>query len=322
LFFTTSSFLKIEDKIGGVNFVSPDSIDSFSGFTSVKRINANWIACNPYAFSRAEEPQVHFNYKESWWGEKTEGIVKMIQQAKKENYQVMLKPHVWVVGQGWCGDFDLKTEDDWLLWEKDYEAYILSYAKIASDHNVEMLCIGTEYKIAATKRASFWISLISKVRKIYSGKVTYAANWDNFHNITFWDELDFIGIDAYFPLSGSKDAKKEVLDLKWKEVSKTLEQYSVSYKKQIIFAEYGYKSIHYSAGKQWEIEHIKDDEQVNFNAQNNAYSSLYENVWKQPWFAGGFIWKWFPNDKKAGGLLNSDYTTQHKPVEQIIKQYY
>ena len=67
---------------------------------------------------------------------------------------------------------------------------------------------------------------------------------------------------------------------------------------------------------------VKEDDQVNIAAQNNAYTSLYQNIWNEQWFAGGFIWKWYPNDKESGGLLNSDYTPQHKPVEQIIKQYY
>lgn len=45
-----------------------------------------------------------------------------------------------------------------------------------------------------------WYKLIKKVRTSYSGKLTYAANFDNYQNVKFWDKLDFIGINAYFKL--------------------------------------------------------------------------------------------------------------------------
>lgn len=309
-------------KIDGVCFVSPSSKELFSNFNSLKRISANWIAITPYAFSKKEEPKVTFNYEHSWWGEQSDGTIFMLKQAKKEGLKTMLKPHVWVMGQGWCGQFDLKTESDWQIWERDYAKYILSNAKIAEQNNVDILCIGTEYKIAATKRVIFWKALIKAVRKIYSGKVTYAANWDNYTNIKFWGQLDYIGVDAYFPLSKTKNVEFNVLSEHWKKITKKLEAFSKKQNKKIVFTEYGYKSTHFSAWNQWEIESIKPQEKVNVNAQVIAYRSLYKSVWNQPWFAGGFLWKWFANDVKSGGINNSDYTPQHKPVEKIIEQYY
>jgi len=309
-------------KINGVCFVSPSSKELFSNFNSFKRINANWVALTPYAFSKANEPAVKFNYEHSWWGEQTEGTISMIKQAKAEGLKIMLKPHVWVMGEGWCGQFDLKTEEDWKKWEKDYAKYILSNAKIAQQYNVEMLCIGTEYKIATAKRVIFWKALIKSIRKIYTGKITYASNWDNYTNIKFWNELDYIGVDAYFPLSQTKNVDVNRLNTQWKKITTRLKSFSEKQNKKIIFTEFGYKSIHFSAWNQWEIEGIQPDKNVNLNAQENAYRSLFQNVWSQKWIEGGFLWKWFADDKNSGGLNNSDYTPQHKPVEKIIKKYY
>ena len=309
-------------KINGVCFVSPSSKELFSNFNSLKRINANWVALTPYAFSKKNEPKVTFNYEHSWWGEQSDGTVFMIKQAKKEGLKIMLKPHVWVMGEGWCGQFGLKTEQDWLEWEKDYTKYILTNATIAQKYNVEVLCIGTEYKIAATKRSIFWGELIRSIRKIYNGKVTYAANWDNYQNISFWKELDYIGVDAYFPLSETKTPDIKTLNTKWEKEVNTLKSFSEKNDKKILFTEFGYKSTHFSAWNQWEIENIKQDEHVNLKAQIDAYYALFNNVWNQQWFNGGFLWKWYADDHKSGGLNNSDYTPQHKPVEKIIKQYY
>ena len=294
LFFIVASFVYLpvnEEKLNGVNFVSPSKETSFSNFEALKRINAEWVAFNPYAFSQAHKPSVNFDYAQSWWGEKTSGISEMIQQAKKENLKIMLKPHVWVIGQGWCGEYNLKTEDEWQIWENDYRKYIIAYAKIANQFESEILCIGTEYKIAATTRSKFWEQLIRDIRKIYKGKLVYAANWDNYENITFWNQLDYIGIDSYFPLSKTQNADKKELDEKWPLIVNKLKIFSKKHDKKILFTEYGYKSTNYTAWNQWEIEDIRSNEKINQIAQNNAYSSLYENIWNEDWFAGGFLWK-------------------------------
>jgi len=47
---------------------------------------------------------------------------------------------------------------------------------------------------------SHWRSLIAGVRAVYGGRLTYAANFDNFAEVGFWPELDVMGVNAYFPL--------------------------------------------------------------------------------------------------------------------------
>ncbi|MEO1085098.1 MAG: ankyrin repeat domain-containing protein, partial [Acidobacteriota bacterium] len=50
-----------------------------------------------------------------------------------------------------------------------------------------------------------WRALIDEVRSAYSGRLTLAANFDNYHEVSFWDALDQIGINAYFPLRPTLD---------------------------------------------------------------------------------------------------------------------
>lgn len=45
-----------------------------------------------------------------------------------------------------------------------------------------------------------WTELIRAVRRVYHGKVGYAANFDQYRTVAFWPELDLMGINAYFPL--------------------------------------------------------------------------------------------------------------------------
>lgn len=45
-----------------------------------------------------------------------------------------------------------------------------------------------------------WRELIAAVREVYSGPLGYAANFDQYHEVGFWDALDVMGINAYFEL--------------------------------------------------------------------------------------------------------------------------
>jgi len=45
-----------------------------------------------------------------------------------------------------------------------------------------------------------WVALIRELRQVYSGRLGYAANFDQYHEVGFWPELDVMGINAYFKL--------------------------------------------------------------------------------------------------------------------------
>lgn len=310
-----------EEKIAGVHIESPKQSTHADYLKPLQRIAANWIAIVPFAFMEANEPEISYNDDRNWWGDTPEGIQNTAKLAKSNGLKIVLKPHFWVNGHGWAGQLEMNTKK-WELWEKNYEHFILDMATVANSLDLEMLCIGVEMKTAVIYRPSFWKQLIPKIRAKYKGKLIYAANWDNYTAIPFWNQLDYIGIDAYFPLSQETTPTKTELIAKWKTKKQKLANYSKRAKKPIIFTEMGYRSIDKGTWKQWEIENAPNNEHINLTAQQNAYEALFETFWNEPWFKGGFIWEWHPNDNSAGGTKNSNYTPQHKPVEQIIKKWY
>lgn len=305
--------------INGMSLVSPPRQVSPTMFKGVKQTNANWVALIPFGFSRAGEPEVHFDHDRQWWGEKSDGTCELIKCSKNYDLKVLLKPHVWVRGQGWPGEYDLTTEEDWQIWEAGYREYILNYARLADSMQVDMFCVGTEFRIAGVKREAFWRQLIGEVKEVYHGPVTYASNWDNYDKIKFWDDLDYIGIDAYFPVS--EEPAPTVLDLVvgWKPLQKQLKSFSEQMERPILFTEYGYQSLTGTAGKHWEID--KGSEAINMQAQADAYQALYQVFWDQPWFAGGFLWKWHLRDD-YGGPANGAFTPQGKTAEKVIKSHF
>lgn len=310
----------LRGKINGVSLVSPPNVISQADVASVDSVGANWVSIIPYAFSHGHTPQVYFDHERQWWGERTEGTRKLIEFAQHAGLKIMLKPHVWVQGDGWTGDFVLETESNWTAWEKAYSQYILTYAKMAEKYHVEMLCIGTEFRQVVKRRHEFWSGLIAVVRKTYNGKLTYAANWDNYTQVNFWDDLDYIGIDSYYPLSEDKTPTTSELIIAWKPIKDSLQKLSETYNKPILFTEYGYKSCDYATAGHWITD--KKEEVYNTTVQENAYQALYEVFWKQNWVAGGFLWKWFPYDARSLNGENTAFTPQRKPVKKIIKRWY
>ncbi len=308
-------------KINGINFTAPDQKINSDWTNPVKSIGANWVSIIPFAFSKSNEPKVYFDGKSQWWGETSEGVSETIKHAKIAGFKVMIKPQIWIHQGGWIGDFDVKNEENWIIWENEYRKYILTYARIAQNEKVEMLCIGTEVRLAVAKRPVFWKNLIMEIRKIYDGKLTYSSNWDDYQKVSFWKELDYIGISAYFPLVDKINPDLKELDKAWQPIIKRLNIFSDLNKKEILFTEFGYRSMNKPAWKSWELEY-KEDIVVNTSAQVLAYQALFASFWNQKWMAGGFLWKWYHDHSQVGGAGDTDWTPQNKPVEKVIQHWY
>ena len=308
-------------RIAGITIVAPPHPFDYDPMPALKKINTQWVAVVPYAFLSSGNPEVRFGSKRQWWGEREEGIIESIKLAKENGLKVMLKPQVWMRGE-WIGDMDYESEEDWQIWEDSYEAYIMSFVDIAVKMGIDMICIGTEFKIASVKRESYWRELIKKVRQKYTGQITYSSNWDCYKTIPFWDDLDFIGISAYFPLSDAATPNIYYLKYKWVSIKEKLEKISNKYSKPILFTEYGYLSVDGCAHKTWELEKQRRELKANEIAQSNALEALYSSLWDEEWWAGGFLWKWYPNGKAQEGRREKDYTPQGKLSEEIIKKWF
>ena len=309
-----------DQKMNGVCMVAPPSKISASDYDPIKRINANWVAIIPYSFCTPNDPKIRFDHNNQWWGEKTEGVKTAIIYAKKSGLNIMLKPHIWVKGQGWAGDLKFSSETDIDVWTTSYSKYILHFSAIAQEMDVEMISIGTEIRNMVKDYPNYWIELISKIRKIYTGKITYSSNWDNYQNVKFWDKLDYIGIDAYFPTITEHTPTVHELLIWNREISLELAAFAKKNKKKIVFTEFGFKSIDYCTAGDWTDK--QKSGKVNLTGQQNAYDAFFQSYWNESWFAGGFAWKWFYPHQSAGGSSDTKFTPQNKPAETIIKDWY
>jgi hypothetical protein len=317
--FGCTNYSQKQEKINGISFVASNRELTEEAILPIQEINANWVTLMPFAFMKTEtDTNLVYNSKRQWINERQEGLEKSIKMFHAKKIKVMIKPQIWIPN-GFTGFITMKTEKDWQVLEKNYHDYILFYAKIAQVNNCELFCIGTELNSFVAARPQFWNTLILDVKKVYKGKLTYAENWDKVEAVSFWSTLDFIGVDAYFPVSDLQTPTVKDSIKGWKKWFSVLKNLSEKNNKKILFTEFGYQSRDFSAKEPW---NHSTSHSVNLLAQENALKALFDVFWKEKWFAGGFLWKWYDNHEKSGGIKDSDYTIQNKNSSKIVSKQY
>ena len=297
-----------------------------TNFQPLMESNLEWVTMVSWGFqddydspivSHHDGDSVHMLQHNAHWRRK-------IELVRAAGFKVFFKPHLWVNAPSdgkWRSDIYPTNEENWELWKESYRNFILRYAKVAEKANAEMFCIGIEFSRLSVEKPDFWKNLIQEVRRVYSGKITYAANWYNeFEKVTFWDKLDFIGIQAYFPLVKNKYPSVEQISKGWNKHLPAIESTHKKYNRKIIFTEMGYRSTANSAIKPWEwVENSSNlDNPYSAETQANCYEAFFNTVWKKQWFAGVHIWQLRSDYIEDSGKINLDFTPQGKPARNII----
>ncbi len=307
-------------KINGVSLVASGDTLLQQNVMPLKEIGANYATIMPFGFIKSiDHPEIFYNQPWQWFGESMEGVGQYIRLLHKNKINVMMKPQIWVSKGEFTGLVEMASEADWLQLEDTYRNFILDFAKVAEEEKVEIFCIGTELEKFIEHRPEYWRDLIAEVKKVYRGKLTYAANWDEYKRIPFWDALDYIGVDAYFPVSENQTPTVAETKAGWERWKAELKTISEKENKKILFAEYGYRSVDFSGKEPWKSDRGMNS--INMEAQANSLEGLYQSVWKEDWFAGGFLWKWFIAHERVGGENDNQFTPQNKPAEAVVKMY-
>ena len=308
-------------KINGVSFVASSRKISSVNVNPVVNVNANYVALMPFGFlPNKNAPNVIFNSKRQWFGETKPGLIQYAKEFQEKKIQIMVKPQLWIARGEYTGFIEMKTEEDWKQLEKTYTNFILTYAKAAEEIQAELFCIGTELEKFIIQRPIFFQELVKNIRKVYSGKLTYAANWDEFKRVPIWKYLDFIGIDAYFPLSEKENISVEDFQKGWQTHKSEIIRIQKQANKPVLFTEFGYRSVHFTAKEPWLFNRVEGN--VNLQNQVNGLQAIYNEFWKEDWFAGGFVWKWFVNHNNVGGKFDNRFTPQNKPAEKTLSKLY
>jgi hypothetical protein len=293
----------------------------------LRTLGVDWISETPFGWSPSTSaPEVVLaggGLHAFWrmWGETDDGLAETARLARARGIKTLLKPHLWVRGGQWVGDIDMKSEGDWQRWFTAYEAFILHYAALAEHEGMEGLAIGTELP-KASGRADDWRRIIARVRQAYHGPITYCANWREAEDVAFWRDLDFVGVQAYYPLTPSAHPKAEEIRAAWGPIVARLGDLSKRTGRRIVFTEVGYRSLAGGLAEPWKWN---TDGTVDLDLQRDAYREMFASIWDQPWFGGTFVWKWHPwlgSLEPAAARAQRDFTPQGKPALEAIRERY
>jgi hypothetical protein len=190
---------------------------------------------------------------------------------------------------------------------------------MAEIYQVDMLCVGVELSLSTLKQEERWKHLISRLRKIYHGNLTYAANWgDEFENIQVWDHLDAIGLNCYYPLSGNTAATEKELINGFEEVLSNVSQVKAKYDKPILFTEIGFRSV----DAPWLQPHEEAfSKGFNENHQALAYSAVFQAMKNEPVVDGILWWKW-PTNMEHRVEQDRRFVPTGKMAEQVIEGWF
>ena len=321
------SVVAASEKHRGVSWVAGRDTIVSADMRHLADLGTNWIVQTPFGWQRAADgPEVLLARGERvWWGERDHGIRRTTEAARAHGIKTMLKPHIWLSDRDrdtWRGDIAMDSDEDWAEWFANYERFILHYAALAEELKIEALCIGTELH-GTMQRESDWRSLIAKVRAVYSGPLTYAANWyEEYEEVPFWDELDWIGIQAYFPLSEEDHPDRRTLEAGWSRWIDEIERVQAAAERPVMFTEVGYRSVPGAAREPWvwprRGESTRDER--DFSLQADAYRALFSQLWERDWFKGLYVWKWYSGAALARRDYSADFTPQQKVAEDVIRE--
>ena len=154
-------------------------------------------------------------------------VLQLIAELKSRGLSAMLYPMPFVdtitpVPKPWRGRIIPANEsdaNDWFTKTNGYNAFITHYANLTKD-KVDAFVIGSELigmtgftdSTGSYPAVTQLVNLAATVKSIMGAgtDITYAADWSEYHSTNGWFNLDplwtspnidFVGIDSYFPLT-------------------------------------------------------------------------------------------------------------------------
>jgi Ca2+-binding RTX toxin-like protein len=305
-------------------FLTPAAL---SAMQAIAATNANTIQLAPRIFMQTQTSNVVIadpNKTES-----DANIATAAANASALGLSVMLKP--MLTGLDGTNQGELRPSNPAAFFAS-YKAEMLDFARVAEQSGVESLSIGNELsKLSGPEYRSYWVDLIDSLRTVYHGDLTYAAATDEAINVSFWDKLDVIGINAYPPLTTQLDPSVDEMVAAWRNMPQDnywaavmdhmspvdfFHSLATKYGKQVVFTETGYRSVdgtNISPGG-W------GGTTQDLQEQHDAFNAFFQ-VWGSEggsWFKGAQIWNW-----DATNIYSpTGYSPMGKPAQQLITEWY
>ncbi len=282
----------------------------------LRDLGVNAIALVPYGFQRDPD---HLEISMAGTDETDEELMQTLSYAHGLGMAVMLKPQLWIGGGAFTGSISWEDPARRAEWMRHYRAWILHYAQLAELEGFDLLCVGNELG-GLTGHTTEWRGLIADVRRVYHGPITYAANWgEEFETLPFWDLVDYIGLNNYYPLRKPGRAESQIdLTNGARQLAQRIESVQRRWNRSVLFTEIGYPSLDGGTAEPW----VEDGQRgINLQEQAEGYKAIFAAFLGRPWLKGMFWWKW-PSNGRDGGPEDLSFVPRGKPAEEVLGIHY
>ncbi|MFA5490746.1 MAG: hypothetical protein WC284_16320, partial [Candidimonas sp.] len=282
-----------------------------------------------------------------------DSIRTVIRDAHAFEQEIFLKPLVYIGDKEAADSFkwSIIEPSDPAQWFSTYKAEVLRVATIAQQEGAKGIFLGNELESMTTNPdyLHYWTDIIESVRSVYGGLVSYNAlasrfdeqsgdNPSEFMRVTFWDQLDFIGLSMYPRLSDKQGGTTvdEFMqgwfqDAQGQNPIETMKAIADQYGKQIVISELG--DDPWAGNNRW---HETDKNLIDLVEQQNFFEAAFRVLAEHggEWLKGVFpynwvsayaawqrgeswatdttqgTWEWSLYDKPAGDTIAAWYTDQ------------
>lgn len=289
---------------------------------SLATLGVNALSIVPYSFMRNPAQVTELPVPDDAGSENDAAVCYSIRGAKERDWFVLLKPQIWIGGGSWPGDVDFDTPEDWAQFFHEYTLWIMHYALVAEREGVDALCLGTELVKTTRQHPEAWRKIIAKVRTVFGGQLTYAANWgEEFENLSFWGDLDAIGLNSYYPLSSDENPTDEQLLAGARRWMRMADSTSRAFDRPLWLTEVGYRSV----TAPWVNPHAEPSgRSFDGEAQARCFAALTTAAGESERLQGMFVWKWPSYMGYVGGRRGqgTGFTPGGKLAGEVLGSYY
>lgn len=279
-------------------------------------MGANWVSITP--FGRVwdlSSTRIDMDF-EAPYEENRAAIRRVIAQAHAHGLKVLLIPHLWVETGGWRGEME---PANWPDYQASYRDFVRAWARDAELAGADALSIGVECKSWSGRFGAFWTSFIADVRQDFSGLLTYSSNWDEAEDVLFWDQLDFVGINAFYPLADHDDASDEEYLEGAERIIPRVETLADVLMMPVVFVEVGYTTRANAAVEPWlwpdGMENVVMDERE----QARGLDALFRAFLPQDFFGGFFIWRYYAHLHDVSQESEWGFSPHAKMAERVVR---
>ena len=283
----------------------------------------NWVSLTPFGrVGNTEGRGVDPTFEASPTANR-KNIGLAIDQAHARGLRVLLVPHLWIESGDWRATIHPQGELAWKQWAESYTRFATAWAQVAEKHHADAFAAGVELRSwVTTRHAHSFSDVIRAIRSIYSGILTYSANWDDAEHTLVWGELDLIGINAFYPLADGPNATPDAMRKRAVGIAGEVRALSERWRKPVFFSEMGYTTRPDPAWKPWEWPEDLGRPVVDEAAQALATASLLGPFIDDESFPGFFVWRTYADPNDVSQEPAWGFSPRGKQAEGVLKNFW